>query len=82
MRVAARGLFIAVVMVIHGLYFSIIEAGQVFAYDAFVRTRNSEINESIVKYVKGMVRSQKGLVPFSAAKSGAKFESKMADKQK
>ena len=28
-----------------------------------------------MKYVKAKVRSQKGLVPFSAAKSGAKFES-------
>ena len=35
------GLFIAVVMVIHAVYFSIIETGQVFAYDAFVRTHNS-----------------------------------------
>ena len=41
LRVVARGLFIAVAMVIHSVYFSIIEAGQVFAYDAFVRTRNS-----------------------------------------
>ena len=30
-----------VVMVIHAVYFSIVETGQVFAYDAFVGTRNS-----------------------------------------
>ena len=34
-----------------------------------------------MKYVKAKVRSQKVLVPFSAAKSGAKSDSKMANKQ-
>lgn len=32
--------------------------------------------------MKAKIRSQKGLLCFGAAKSGAKFESKMADKQK
>lgn len=43
--------FIALVMIIHGVYFSIIEAGQVFAY----KRKQCEIRESEDKITKRFI---------------------------